>query len=166
MRPIVRGALSMPMRRFQSNLVHSRNQRIITKEAQGINKNPDPSGLCHSVPKAQGDTWLVIPSCFTSQRKQSLWWTKASQAIFCYWGSFPSSISLSFSVGWQILLLPFSFNLFSSSQQLEKNNEDFENRYFSQGRPQTSAFFTWWGLVVPGPIHGPIHKLLEEQRRN
>lgn len=69
MRPIVCGALSMPMRRFQSNLVHSRNQRIITKEAQGINKNPDPSGLCHSVPKAQGI--LGLSSHLVSQAKGS-----------------------------------------------------------------------------------------------
>lgn len=130
MRSIVHHALSLQIQATSVKFAHSRNQRGIRKEAQCINKDPDPSGLFHLLSEYQGMFGLSShPFSLIKGSRASGWRSKASLAISCQRGSFPSSF------------VSLYFYPRSSSLQLNEDNENFENRYYlCQRCPQMAAF--------------------------
>lgn len=106
-------------RQPQSNLAHLRNQRRIRKEAQCINKAPDPSGLLRLLSEAQGVFGLSShPLSLIKGSRASGWRSEAGLTIFCQQGSFPSSLLFSLSTS---TLIPVLCNLTKIMNILKTN---------------------------------------------
>lgn len=143
-------------RQPQSNLAHSRNQRRIRKEAQCINKDPDPSGPFRLLSEAQGV--FGLSSRLFSPMKESRasgWRSVASLTIFCQRGSFPSSLLFSLSTS---TLVPVLCNLTNIMNILKTNIIFVKDVLKCQPFGMVKAHLSWLCPQIFGKVKEKLKK--------